>query len=183
MGKRMLYQVDRVLCIVENTMMVSLTLFGVGLGLIQIIMRYAFGSGFHWLETALVTALVWGMLFGASRAVREGFHPRVDLLPGLVSARVRRWLNLIALCSSGLLCLYFLYEGVFFASFLHRMDVTNQETGLPQFVLFLIIPVAMVLFVLRYLLLLFGLRGELDARDPESRWREKFSSNVVKGDH
>ncbi|CAM0554852.1 hypothetical protein EHLJMEHL_00439 [Vreelandella titanicae] len=182
MSKRVICQVDRVLCVVETTMMVSLTLFGVGLGLAQVIMRYAFGSGFHWLETALVTALVWAMLFGASRAVREGFHPRVDLLPGLVSSRVRRWLNLIALCASGLLCLYFLYEGVFFASFLHRMDVINQETGLPQFALFLIIPVAMALFVVRYALLLFGLCGELDARDPEGRWREKFSRNVPKGD-
>lgn len=181
MGKRVIRQIDRVLCAVETTMMVSLTLFGVGLGLIQVVMRYAFGSGFHWLETALVTSLVWGMLFGASRAVREGFHPRVDLLPGMVSPRARRWLNLAALGASGLLCLYFLYEGVFFASFLQRMEVNNQETGLPQFVLFSIIPVAMALFVLRYLLLLFGLRGEFDARDPESRWREKFSRKTVKG--
>lgn len=68
----MIRAVDRALSALEITMIVVLTLAGLAMAFVQVILRYVFNTGVHWLEAGLVTALVWAMLFGAVRAVRTG---------------------------------------------------------------------------------------------------------------
>ena len=84
----MIQKIDRALCAFETLMVVTLTLAGLAMAFVQVVLRYLFNTGVHWLEAGLVTALVWAMLFGAVRAVREGSHPRVELLPAMMPPKI-----------------------------------------------------------------------------------------------
>ncbi|MEQ5776742.1 MULTISPECIES: TRAP transporter small permease [unclassified Thalassospira] len=177
----MIRRLDLLLCGFEKVMMVGLTLLGVCMGLLQIILRYVFNSGIHWLETALVISLVWAMLFGASRAVREGFHPRVDLLAMTVGPKVRAVLNILAYGATLALCLYYAYDSIFYARFLSMIGAVNQETDLPELYFFLVVPITMVFFSLRYLMLLIKLGKDIGALKPEETYLAKLAAEKGQG--
>ena len=177
----MIRRLDLLLCGFEKLMMVGLTLVGVCLGLLQIILRYVFNSGIHWLESVLLISLVWAMLFGASRAIREGYHPRVDLLPMAMGPRGRAVLNLLAYGATLALCLYYAYDAIFYANFLNMIGAVNQETDIPELYFFLVVPITMVFFSLRYVLLLLSLGRDIGALKPEEIYLSKIASNKGQG--
>ncbi|MEZ5726481.1 MAG: TRAP transporter small permease subunit [Paracoccaceae bacterium] len=153
----MIRAVDRALSALEITMIVVLTLAGLAMAFVQVILRYVFNTGVHWLEAGLVTALVWAMLFGAVRAVRTGAHPRVDLLHTMVGARTRVVLNLLALLVTMALTGFYLWDSVFYASFLNKINALHPEFGIKQVYPFLIIPIITALMLIRYLMLAVAL--------------------------
>lgn len=144
---------DRALSALEITMIVGLTLVGLAMAFVQVILRYVFNTGIHWLEAGLVTAVVWAMMFGALRAVRMGAHPRVDLVHGLVAARARAVLNCLALLVTLALTGFYFWDSVFYASFLNKINALHPEFGIKQVYPFLIIPMITGLMLVRYLML------------------------------
>ncbi len=177
----MLRKLDDVLCVIEDWIMVGLFIAGLVMAFLQVVLRYLFNTGIHWLEAGLVTALIWAMLFGAVRAVRDGFHPRVDLLPSLVSPKVRAVLNFMAIGSAFLLSSYVLIDSVFYAKFLNMINALHPELGIKLFYPFLIIPVITVLMTLRYGLLIYTLFYKPDAHAPEDQFRDHIGAKYQKG--
>ncbi|MGQ7847382.1 TRAP transporter small permease [Granulosicoccus sp. 3-233] len=169
---------DRVLSSVERFMMIALTLAGLTMAVVQVVLRYVFNTGIHWLEAGLVTALIWAMLFGASRAIREGYHPRVDLLPGMVGARARAILNLLMLLVTAALCLYYLYDSIFYARFINRIGALHPEIGFKQIYFFIIIPVTMLFFSLRYLMIIWGIRKQADTHSLEKTFQSSLNQSA-----
>lgn len=149
----MIRALDRVLSALEITMIVILTLAGLAMAFVQVILRYLFNTGVHWLEAGLVTALVWAMLFGAVRAIRTGAHPRVDLLHTMLGARHRVVLNCLALLVTMALTAFYLWDSVFYALFLNKINALHPEFGIKQVYPFLIIPIVCALMLVRYLML------------------------------
>lgn len=177
----MLKKLDDVLCVIEDWIMVSLFMAGLVMASLQVVLRYIFNTGIHWLEAGLVTALIWAMLFGAVRAVRDGFHPRVDLVPTLVSPKVRAALNFLALGSAFLLSAYVLVDAVFYAKFLNMINALHPELGIKLVYPFLIIPVITALMTLRYALVIYTLYFEPSALAPEDQYRDHIGAKYKKG--
>lgn len=174
----MIRQIDRALCAFETAMSVGLTLLGLGLAFLQVVLRYVFGTGIHWLEAALVTALVWGMLFGAVRAVREGAHPRVELLPAMMPRRVRAVMNVLAWSATTALVVFYLSDAVFYAKFLKMINALHPELGILQLWPFLITPLMTALMALRYALLAVVLWHRPDSETPEFDYREALQKDA-----
>lgn len=168
---------DRTLSLIESTMIVVLTLAGLGMAFLQVILRYVFNTGLHWLEAGLVTALIWAMLFGASKAVSEGIHPRVELLPLLVGAKFRAVLNFAALSAAMALSAYLFWDGWFYATFIYKINALHPELGIKQVYPFMIVPIATALITLRYGLVVITLFSKPSAEHPDAHFRE-----VVRGD-
>jgi TRAP-type C4-dicarboxylate transport system permease small subunit len=170
----MIRQIDRALCAFETAMVVVLTLAGLSMAFVQVVLRYLFNTGVHWLEAGLVTALVWAMLFGAVRAVREGSHPRVDLVPALMPPKVRATMNCAALTATFALVVYYLSDAVFYAKFLNMINALHPELEIRQVYPFLIIPIVTALMALRYALLAIVLWRHADTDTPEFDYRERM---------
>lgn len=167
----MIQILDRLLSTFEKTLIVVLTLAGLIMASVQVVLRYAFNTGIHWLEAGLVTALVWAMLIGAVHGVRQGSHPRVDLLPQLMPRRTRATMNAIALLATLVLVCYYLFDSVFYAEFINRINALHPELGIKMVYPFLIIPLITALMALRYILLAAALWQQPDSITPEEDFR------------
>lgn len=144
--------VDRGLSAIETILIAVLSLAALGLGTMQVVLRYGFNTGFHWTEAAFVLATVTAMLAAGSRAVRESAHVRVDILATILPNAISRWMDLAAYVAAFLLCGFYIYCGYLFVSFARMMNTAAPDTGIKDWIVFSIMPLAMTMFSLRYLL-------------------------------
>ena len=73
--------IDAMFSRVEFFIIAVLSVAALALGTAQVVMRYAFNTGFTWSEAIFVLMTIAAMLFGGSRAVRE------DSMCGSISCR------------------------------------------------------------------------------------------------
>ena len=145
---------DRALAYVETGVIVLLSTIALGLGVMQVVLRYVFNTGFPWTEAAFVTLTIWAMLFGGSRAVRDGVHVRVDALALVLPRAGARLLDLIGMLASLALTSFFFYCGLQYTQFVHQMGIRDIETNVPDAVTYAIVPIAMAAFAIRYVILI-----------------------------
>jgi len=151
---KLLASADRTLAHIETGVIVLLSSTALGLGVMQVVLRYVFNTGFPWTEALFVNLTIWAMLFGGSRAVRDGLHVRVDLLATLLP-RAGVWVvELLSMLASLALCIFFFYCGLLYVQFVNQMGVRDLETHIPDAITYAIVPIAMAAFIIRYLILI-----------------------------
>lgn len=159
--KRALDAFDRLLSAIEAVAIVVFAVVALVLGFAQVLLRYAFNTGFTTSEALFVLAAATGMMFAGSRGVREDKHVRFELLALLLPPGPMAVLNLLAHVVSFALCAYFTWCGVQFVQFVGEMETVSPETELPDWIVYSAVPVTMGLFTLRYALrIIRALRGE-----------------------
>lgn len=149
---RLCDRVDRTLAWVESLVIGTLAIVALGLGTMQVVLRYAFNTGFEWTEAYFVLATVTAMLMAGSRAVRDNAHVRVDVIQMIVPRAAGRVLDLLAHIASLALCAFYVWCGFLFVKFARMMNTASPETGLMDWVVYSIMPSILILFCLRYLL-------------------------------
>ncbi len=152
--KRLVSFVDRGLGSIEFAVIATFSLAALAIGTAQVVMRYLFNTGFHWTEAVFVLLTVSAMLFGGSRAVRDDAHVRVDLIPQLLPRRTRKPLRILRyIVSLALVAVYF-RAGLGYMGFTWGMGIADPSSGLPIWFIYLIVPVTMGAFAIRYVILL-----------------------------
>lgn len=155
------HRLDRALGVIEFGLVSFFTLAALGLGVTQVVLRYVFGTGLAWSETAFILLTIAGMLFAGSRAVAEDRHVRVDLLFLVIPDRLRRRLILSSHIVTGLLCAFFALCGALYVRFVHMIGTVQVDTGIPDWVVYLLVPITMGAFALRYVIrIVRAVRGE-----------------------
>lgn len=144
--------IERVLTFVEATALLVLILSAFAVGTMQVVLRYVFNTGFPWSEGIFVMLTVWAMLIAGSRAVRDGLHVRVDIVLHYVPPRVRVAFDVVSLAASWALTGYFAYCGYLYMRFVRSIEAVSAEAYLPEWIIYLIVPIAMGAFFIRYLL-------------------------------
>lgn len=160
--RRFLNVLDRILSAIEGVVIGTLTLAALVLGVVQVILRYIFGTGFPWAESTFVLLTAAAMLVAGSRAVRDDKHVRVELLPMMAPKPVQTVLQVIAHLAAGALCVFFVYCGVLYTSFSYDMETTVPELEMPEWLIYALVPVTMSAFVLRYVVRLVRALHEED---------------------
>ncbi len=159
--KHVLGGIDRLIAAVEALAIVVFTTIALVLGGTQVVLRYAFNTGFTTSEALFVLATAAAMMFAGSRAVRDDKHVRFELLPLLLPARPIAVLRVLAHIVSLALCAYFAWCGLLYVQFVGDMDTVSPETGLPDWLTYSLVPIVMALFATRYVLrIIRALRGE-----------------------
>lgn len=148
--REFLRRIDKLLYSTESVLIGVFSVAALLVGTGQVILRYVFNTGVEWSEAVFMLLTICGVLAGAIRAVRNDLHVRMDLVAQMLPARARRVLNAVACLLSLALCAFYCFSGIIFAGFLRQMGTVNIETGLPDWVIFSIMPVVMALFVVRY---------------------------------
>ncbi|UCF76594.1 MAG: TRAP transporter small permease [Betaproteobacteria bacterium] len=171
---RYLALLDRALAHVETGAIVLLSTVALGLGVMQVVLRYVFNTGFPWNEAVFVTLTIWAMLFGGSRAVRDGVHVRVDILAVILPRAGARILDLIGMLASLALTSFFFYCGLQYTQFVHQMGIRDIETNVPDAVTYAIVPVTMAAFAIRYVILIVEW-----VRNPDAGGRSKHEEGVA----
>lgn len=159
--RHLLGAVDRLISGLEALAIVVFTLIALALGGMQVLLRYAFNTGFTTSEALFVLATAAGMMVAGSRAVRDDKHVRFELLPLLLPARPIAILRVLAHAVSLALCAYFAWCGLLYVQFVDEMETVSPETGLPDWLTYSLVPIVMALFATRYVLrIIRALRGE-----------------------
>lgn len=70
---------------------------------VEVVMRFAFNSGFLWIQELTLLVAGWFVLLGAAYGVRVGAHIGVDALVKLLKPKNHRIISIIAV----LLCLFY----------------------------------------------------------------------------
>lgn len=116
----------------------------------QVVARYVFNTGVVWSEQAFVKFTIWAALIGASRAVRDGLHVRVDLLLDRLPPAARRPVELLGLLINIAFCGTMLYAAIGYTDFLLMVGTRNVDTGIPEWIAFLVTPLFLALMCIRY---------------------------------
>lgn len=146
--------IDTILSRIEFLIIAVFSVTALALGTAQVVLRYVFNTGFTWSEAIFVLMTVAAMLFAGSRAVREDGHVRVDLLAQIMPTGAQKMMRLLRYLISLALCAFFLYAGYEYVQFTHMMGTVSPESHLPHWVIFLLVPITMGFFCLRYVILL-----------------------------
>lgn len=150
--KRLARRLDHHLSYLENFLIVVLSLLALALGIMQVVLRYVFNRGFEWNESFFVLTTVTAMLMAGVRAVRENRHISVDILPSILPDAISSKLNLLSLLASLCLCAFLAWCGWQYVGFARMMDTASPETGVKDWIVYSIMPTAMSLFALRYVI-------------------------------
>jgi C4-dicarboxylate transporter DctQ subunit len=128
---------------------------------LQVVLRYAFNTGFVWALEATGYMFAWLVLFGISYAVRVHAHIGVDVVVKALPAGPRRIVGLLAV---GLCLVYaaiMIWGSWDYFYVLFRRGRLAEDIPLPVWVFALILPLGFVLFGLRLLQQALAiLRGE-----------------------
>lgn len=152
MWDRVFDVVDGGLARIETALIATLSLAALAIGTMQVTLRYVFNTGFEWSEAVFVLCTVTAMLMAGVRAVREDRHVRVDLLAQALPAMGARVIDVLSLIASLLLCGFYVWCGFLFVRFAKAMGTASPDTGFMDWVVYSIMPVAMALFSIRYVI-------------------------------
>jgi len=140
----------RLLTAIETAGMAFFFSAGLVAGVMQVTLRYVFNTGFVGTEAAFVKCTVFAALFGASRAVRDGLHVRVDLFLDWLPPGPRRVAELLNIAINLLFCGTLLYAAWLYVDFLLMVGTRNVDTELPEWLFFLIVPTFLAGMIIRY---------------------------------
>ncbi|HET7629390.1 MAG TPA: TRAP transporter small permease subunit [Bacillales bacterium] len=114
----------------------------VALGIVQIIARYVFSTGWPWGNGIVVMLAVWGSLFAGAAAIESREHISIDIVmkafPISWQSKINLIANLLTTLFVGTLC----YFSIHYFFFLVEFGGTSLLTYLPAWVEFIGIPVS-----------------------------------------
>ena len=116
-----------------------------------VILRYFFGKGLTWGSEAVILLVVWSAFFGAAIAIRKKSHIELEVVRDLLPPAFR----LPAVVLADLLCvgitLFIMIFGAKWTLFLYHSGGIDVATEVPEWIIFLCVPLAGLTMTIRYL--------------------------------
>ena len=147
LAQRVLRAADRL----EEAFMIVALIFMTVLTVVQVVLRYGFGTGFVWSLEATTYTFAWLVLIGMSYGVRTEAHIAVDLVTSRLGPRGARAFASVALFAGLAYCALMIYGSSQFVERLMALGNNARDIPLPRWVLTGIMPVAFGLLALRLL--------------------------------
>jgi C4-dicarboxylate transporter DctQ subunit len=116
-----------------------------------VILRYFFGKGLTWGSETVIILVVWSAFFGAGIAIREKGHIELevvrDLLPPVYRLPVVVLADVLCLGTT----LFIMIFGAKWALFLYHSGGVDVATQIPEWIIFLCVPLAGLTMTIRFL--------------------------------
>jgi C4-dicarboxylate transporter DctQ subunit len=145
LGQRLLKAADRL----EEAFMIAALTFMTVLTVVQVVLRYAFQTGFVWSLEATTYTFAWLVLIGMSYGVRTEAHIAVDLVTSRLGPSGARAFAWVALVCGLAYCVLMIYGSSLFVDRLMTLGTNARDIPLPRWVLTGIMPIAFALLALR----------------------------------
>ncbi len=121
------------------------------LAFVLVIMRYFFAKGLTWGSEAVILLVVWAAFFGAGIAIREKGHIELEVVRDLLPRVFRLPVVVLAdLFCVGLMVFIMIY-GAKWTLFLYHSEGINVATEVPEWIIFLCVPLGGFTMTIRYL--------------------------------
>ncbi|WP_240675813.1 TRAP transporter small permease [Ammoniphilus sp. CFH 90114] len=114
-------------------------------------MRYVVNSPITWAEEISGFMIVWGALIGASVALRDEYHIRVELLYAAVPNRLKHCIDIFATFAGILYSIFLFYTGLSLVLFNYKIKALSMDLQLPMWMVYICLPLAGTLLLIRYL--------------------------------
>jgi C4-dicarboxylate transporter DctQ subunit len=118
---------------------------------LQVVLRYAFGTGFVWSLEVTTYLFAWLVLIGMSYGVRTQAHIAVDLVTAKLPPRAARRLAFVALACALAYCALMLYGSVLFVERLMALGNAARDIPVQRWALTAVMPFGFVLLAIRLL--------------------------------
>lgn len=142
--------------LIEDSVLIALVVSMVVLSFSQLVLRNMGVSGMAWSDTALRVNVLWLAMFGALRASRLQNHIAIDLVTRYVGPNKQRVIHFLVSLGSFAICAvaaYYSYALVV----LEREDNAMAFLNVPVWVCEAVIPFALAVIAVRFLLNIFKL--------------------------
>ncbi|MGI9295295.1 MAG: TRAP transporter small permease [Pseudomonadales bacterium] len=136
---------------IENGFLVGLVVLALGLATAQIVLRNSGGTALVWADQALNILVLWIAMAGALVASRERNHIAIDVVSHYTSPYTQRFIDSIIYLTTSLVCAVAAYYGIGFV-IEERQYPQEVIPHIPNWVCVAIIPFALGVIALRYLL-------------------------------
>jgi len=116
-----------------------------------VILRYFFGRGFTWGSETVILLVVWSAFFGAGIAIRERGHIELEVVRDLLPPAYRLPVIVLAdfLCVG--MTLFIMIFGAKWTLFLYESGGIDVATEIPEWIIFLCVPLAGLTMTIRFL--------------------------------
>ena len=125
------------------------------LAFVLVIMRYFFSKGLTWGSEAVILLVVWAAFFGAGIAIREKGHIELDVVRNLLPPALKLPVVVLADLFCFGLMLFIMIYGAKWTLFLYHGGGINVATEVPEWIIFLCVPLGGLTMAIRYLQHLF----------------------------
>lgn len=156
----------------EQTLLAVLVVGMVFVSALQIILRNFFNTGIVWAEPVLGASLLWMTMIGALAATGARKHITVDLVAQFLPPRPRSALQAVTSLFAAVVCGFLTVAAVRYVQFQQEMGGMALP-GVPQWTLYVIVPVCFAMMCLR-----FGLHAVLLAARVGERKSEALSPKL-----
>jgi TRAP-type C4-dicarboxylate transport system permease small subunit len=137
---------------IENALLSALLAGMIGLGALQIILRWSSAGSLVWADEAIRMMVLWIAMVAGVAAAREDRHISIDVLSRFLAPRARAiTAAAVDLFTAGVCLALAWYGGIMVQFAIEDGDVLL--TGLPAWIFQAVIPVAFLLMGYRYFLL------------------------------
>lgn len=141
----------------EEYLLVASLAFNVALVFLQVVMRYIFHNSLSWSEELARYVFLWQTWLGASYAVKEHRHLRVEMLADLLKGRPRLFFELFVLIIWFAFSLFLAYEGTKLTLFLAESGQRSAAMEISMSWVYASVPVGCVLMALRLIVEMRGI--------------------------
>lgn len=148
----LLWGVDRVTAIVENTIIAGSILLMAGVNIANVLGNNLFGASLPFTEEMNQSLLVLITFVGIGAAARHGRHIRMSAIYDQLKGHWRKGLNLLStLATAGLLFLLTWYA-IQYEVRIRELGQATPALGIPLWVIYLWVPVGLAIGGIQYLL-------------------------------
>lgn len=116
----------------EEGIIAFLLVFMTLLVVMDVVMRFGFGSGFLWTQELTLYTSAWFVLFGISYGLKVGAHIGVDAVIRLLPEGPRKVASMLAVVLCLAYCGLFLYGGWIYIEKMYKLGIAMEDLRAPM---------------------------------------------------
>jgi len=147
-------QADDIIDQMEQILIVTLLSLMIIIAFTQIVLRNFFATGFTWGDSLVRSLVLWVGFIGAAIATKEGKHINIDVVSRWMPSRGKIIIEVITQLFSFFICGLLTYAALKFIKNEAQMG-TYAFSGIPAWILQIVLPITFGLMTFRYGLHLF----------------------------
>ena len=144
-------KLSRYYCAFEEWASGLLLFIGLSLIMVNVTLRYVWGTPDSLYDEFSVYFVVWGTFMGMSVALRSNHHIKVDMFYDMMPRRMKRYVSIFAHGLGFLFCVFYTYYGILLVMDYYQTGQGSTDSTFPLWIVNLIMPVSGIMFGGRFL--------------------------------
>jgi C4-dicarboxylate transporter, DctQ subunit len=140
----------KILNIIESALSGIFFIFGVGISLYSVFMRYVLGASQSWATEIYTMLLVWAIFIGFSTALKEDKHIAIEMVYDKSGPKMRNFSQVVTLLVGLGFSLFIVVTGMEMVLTAYSQGIKTIDLGFPIWVNYLIMPIAGTLLFIRF---------------------------------